>query len=768
MTAKKHPDYKEEIERLEYTIDYIKTTLRATADYKNLYRENIRDAMKNLDDTDASQNYISIMLNTKFLEVAERNLDALARAKNKPYFARMDFRSKGSDKTEKLYIGKTSLFRAEDDIPLIIDWRSRIANLYYESRLGEVSYKTEVGEEEGELFLKRQYSIEEGKLENILDIDITTNDTFLQASLEANADNRLKDIASTIQAEQNRVIRAAMSKPLIVQGVAGSGKTTIALHRIAYFIYTYERTFDPDNFMIIAPNNLFINYISEVLPELGVEKVKQTTFIDFMGELIENEYNIVPPNEKLIKLVSGKDKEENEYIKWSSSFKGSLEFRDIIDNYVNLIESNFVPDMDFALENKILMSKKSIRNMFLNDLKYLPFYKRIDEIKKTLSTRLKSIKKDVLHNIEAKYEEETDYIFDNMPEGDERRLKIISLLDEKEKRLKTIQNTMKTLVKKYIASFPKLDLFDYYRELLTVENLIRYSNDNLPEDKINYLCKLSNDLLNEKKMELEDYAPLVYLKHRIFGFRDKIKINSVVIDEAQDFSLFQFYTLKTVLNTNKFTILGDTSQGIHSYRGINNWEDVLNRVFDDVNSNYNTLVQSYRTTIEVMNLANEIIKKLDNEGTVLAKPVIRHGQKPQSHSFEKEYELVKSLEEKIKEQKNEGYKSIAVVCKTMEECKKLKKLFDKNKIIDTKIINEKDESYEAGIVIIPSYLAKGLEFDTVFITNLEEQYIMEDLDIKLLYVAVTRAMHKVYIYYKEGTMPILNNIGTNFYERNGI
>ena len=766
MTVKKHPNYKEEIERLEYTIDYIKTTLRATTDYKDLYRENIKDAMKNLDDTDASQNYISIILNTKFLEMAERNLDALTRAKDKPYFARMDFRSKGSDKTEKLYIGKTSLFRAEDDIPLIIDWRSRIANLYYESRLGEVSYKTEVGEEEGELFLKRQYSIEKGKLENILDIDITTNDTFLQASLEANADNRLKDIASTIQAEQNRVIRAVMHKPLIVQGVAGSGKTTIALHRIAYFIYTYERTFDPDNFMIIAPNNLFINYISEVLPELGVEKVKQTTFIDFMGELLASKYKLIPTNEKLIKLVSGKDKEENEYIKWSSNFKGSLEFRDIIDNYVNKIENNFVPDMDFALENKILMSKEAIRNMFLNDLKYLPFHKRIDELKKTLTTRLKSIKKDVLISIEKNYEEKIDYLFKHMPPGEERKFKIISTEDEKEKTLKYMQNKMKTLVKSYIGNFPKVDLFDYYRELLTVENLNKYSNVELSEDKIDYLCKSSNDLLAKNTIELEDYAPLVYLKHRIFGFENKIKINSVVIDEAQDFSLFQFYTLKKVLNTNMFTILGDISQGIHSYRGINNWEDVLNKVFDKESSNYSTLVQSYRTTIEVMNLANEIIKKLDNEGIVLAKPVIRHGQKPQSQSFNKDSKLIKSLETRIKEEKNEGYKSIAVVCKTMEECTNLKKLFDKNKIIDTKIINEEDDSYEAGIILIPSYLAKGLEFDVVFIVNLEEEYLMKDLDIKLLYVAVTRAMHKVYIYYKEGTMPIINDLGNDFHENN--
>ena len=192
-----------------------------------------------------------------------------------------------------IYIGKTSLLREGAFTPLVVDWRAPVANLYYEGRLGENTYESEGDIYEGELLLKRQIAIENAQLVDFIDVDITTNDAFLQASLEASADKRLKDIASTIQAEQNRVIRANMRRPLIVQGVAGSGKTTIALHRIAYFIYTYEKTFNPETFMILAPNRLFINYISEVLPELGVEKVKQTTFIDFMSELIGKKINLV-------------------------------------------------------------------------------------------------------------------------------------------------------------------------------------------------------------------------------------------------------------------------------------------------------------------------------------------------------------------------------------------------------------------------------------------------------------------------------------------
>ncbi|MCC5912120.1 MAG: hypothetical protein JJT76_17000 [Clostridiaceae bacterium] len=192
MSVKKHPDYKKEVERLEYTKDYIKKTLDATEEYRNLYKDNIKDAMENLDYLDSSQSYISVLINTKFIEMADRNFDNLKRVKDKPYFARIDFKPNEKDAADKVYVGKTSLMRAEDEVPLIVDWRSPIANVYYEGRIGETSYIAEGGEQEGELLLKRQFAIDNGKLENILDIDITTTDTFLQASLEANAEERLK------------------------------------------------------------------------------------------------------------------------------------------------------------------------------------------------------------------------------------------------------------------------------------------------------------------------------------------------------------------------------------------------------------------------------------------------------------------------------------------------------------------------------------------------------------------------------------------------
>ncbi|WP_026476123.1 RNA polymerase recycling motor HelD [Alkaliphilus transvaalensis] len=763
MSVKEHPSYGEEIERLKYTKEYIKLTLRATEENQKKLQENIKEGIANID---SSEGYINILINSEFMERAEKNYYALTRAKDKPYFARIDFKTKGSHTTDRVYIGKTSLYRAEDDVPLIVDWRAPIANVYYEGRLGEVNYKTEVGEEEGELLLKRQYTINNGELEDILDVDITTTDTFLQASLSANADSRLKDIASTIQGEQNRVIRADMNRPLIVQGVAGSGKTTIALHRIAYFIYTYEKTFDPENFMIMAPNNLFINYISEVLPELGVEQVVQTTYIDFMKELVGPPFKLSDQAEKLTDLIKGdnNNREEIELMAWASAYKGSLAMRDSIDNYVVEIEKVFYPKEDFCVGEQVIVTKERIEKMFLEELKYLPLYKRINEIKKTLRNQLRYRKEKILEDIQVSYDHKIDFIRSRVEPSEDRRLTLVALMDERDETLEETKKILKTCIKKYLAKFSSKKLIDYYTELVTQEEQLRYYTKNsLTDLQYRYLCQTNSKLLSKKVIEMEDLAAVTYLRHKLFGFDKKIEINNIVIDEAQDFSLFQLYALKEILNTNMFTLLGDISQGIHSYRSIQNWDEVIEHIFDKKRCNYLTLVQSYRTTIEVMLLANEVIKKLQNDRVVLAKPVIRHGEKPIIKRFHKQDKLISELIGKVQEMEEQKYKSIAIICKTQKECRIIKKAFNKEGL-EANLLEGKEENYSAGIMLVPSHVAKGLEFDVVFIVNLDECYNENPLDIKLLYVAMTRTLHQLLIYMKEGTIPILNDINGELYK----
>lgn len=755
-----HKDFNIEKERLEFTKDYLNITLKAIEEYKSNAFVSMKEDMAEMDMADNSSAYISMMLKSQTMDFAEKNYYGYKRALAKPYFARVDFTPEGEEKPQKIYIGKTSLMKAEDNEMLIVDWRAPIASIYYDGRLGEVEYEAEDGIQKGDMSLKRQLSIEVGCLEEVLDIDITASDAFLQASLSANAESRLKDIASTIQAEQNKVIRAPLHQPIIIQGVAGSGKTTIALHRIAYFMYTYEKTFDPENFLILAPNDLFINYISDVLPELGVENVRQSTYVDFMKSLLGTKPKVSNRDDSLAEIIEGKSENINDLI-WISKFKGSTDFIDIINSYVNSIEEEFLPKEDFIVRGKLLIENSEIRKMFLKDLNIYPFKRRIKEIEKSLKNKLSLVDKDLIKKVEFSYDLAISKERKSNKDPEEKRKKVVELINQRDEQLKLAEKEIKNAVKDYSNLFNVKPLNKYYKELLSVENLIDNSNSKLTKKEAKLLSDVSLKSFSDKKMELEDLAPLVYLKHRIYGFDKKINVRSVVIDEAQDFSVFEFYALKEALSTSMFTLLGDMSQGIYSYRAFNKWEEVIEKLFKNDKASYMTLIQSYRTTIEVMNLANEVIKSLNNPSTVIAKPVIRHGEKPEYKEFNNAEELLGTLEENISIRKSENYKSIAILCKTLKECKMLKKLFDKSGKIESRVLSDKNMEYEAGVIIVPSHLAKGLEFDNVFIVNINEEYKENELDTKLLYVAMTRTLHRLHIYTLENKIPLINNIKDN-------
>lgn len=763
MNAQDHREYQPELQRLEYTKEYVEKTIAATEAYRRSSQAVIREALTEMDDQDSSQNYIDVLINSQMVDMAERNYDGLVRARKKPYFARIDFREEGKKAVDCLYIGKTSLYRAEDEIPLIVDWRAPVASVYYEGRIGESAYEAEGVRQQGELLLKRQYTIDDGLLKTILDVDITTNDAFLQAALEGSAEDKLKDIAATIQAEQNRVIRADMARPLIVQGAAGSGKTTIALHRIAYFIYTYEKLFDPESFMIIAPNRLFINYISEVLPELGVEKVVQTTFIDLAAELIGTKYRLTDPAAKLVDLIHAEDSAEArqalDLMKWSAAFKGSIAFKGIVDAYILEIIRNFIPPEDFAFEGHVIVPRERVAQMINESASYLPLNKTLNEVKKSLKNQLKLFTAELSENTRKRYDRKIHKLWISEAPTEERRLEIVGLIDSRDQRLEVIHRETGTLVRKYLARFPKVELYSCYRTLVASEERIhRYAKESLPPVEVAHLCRISEELLHRKHVELEDVAPLVYLKHRLVGFDREQDIRSVVIDEAQDFSLFQLAALKTVFNTEMFTLLGDLSQGIHSYRGIRNWEDVQAHVFTSKPASYMTLVQSYRTTIEVMTLANQIIGRLGNPLIVPAEPVIRHGAAPDIRAYHEESELLADLETKIRQLQREDFKSIAVICKTNDECALVQNYLAGVVGIQAALLSDVEDHYGAGVVIVPSYLAKGLEFDGVLIVCIRERYREEELDIMLLYVAMTRALHRLSLLHMAECMPILREV----------
>lgn len=762
MPAANHPAYKEELERCNYTLKYVDKSLEATVAKKNRIDKDL-DRVKRHFNSENSQNYIDMIINSQLAGSLGLRVRNLVTAQSKPYFARIDFsETEKKGEPEKLYIGKMSLMREEDQEMIIVDWRAPIANLYYEGRLGDAEYECPGGLINGELKLKRQFSIDQGKLNEIFDIDITTNDEFLQTYLGANADNRLKEIVSTIQVEQNQIVRADMWKPLIVQGVAGSGKTTIALHRIAYLIYTFEKTFQPENFMIIAPNRLFLNYISEVLPELGVERVKQTTFEDFAMELIGKKFKLREANEKLTAFVNNnateKDRRRNNLIKATAELKSSMVFKDILDDYLKVIEANFIPKEDFKIGTRVIYSYEEINDLFINEYKRWPIVQRVAEIKKHLTNRLKAQKNQMINQIHEETDKKIFRIRMTVSNQEHCQKLVADAIDKKNAVLEKLDKVSKTAVKEYEQRISKFSPYQYYEDLISDEALWnKLLEGRAEEDTISFSRQYSSEILKSKHIELEDLAPIIYLKYCIYGMDEKIPVRHIVVDEAQDFSAFQFYVIRKIVKDSSFTILGDLAQGIHSYRGVTDWEEIRDKVFEDSRCQLLTLEQSYRTTVEIMEAANKVIGRVKDKSFTKAKPVIRHGEEVRIFKKASIKDIAEEIGVKIEEFKADGLKTVAVICKTIDECKTMQSLL--KRVENIHLLTGKEDVYQSGVVIVPSYLSKGLEFDAVLIVNANDKMYTEDeLDIKLLYVSMTRSLHKLYIFYEGELSPLLEGV----------
>lgn len=765
MTATNHPDYPDELKRLKYTLHYVDETIEMSTQEKQRIDSEVAKGKRHFDSSD-SQSYIGLMVNTMLQDRMDLRLKNLKAASGRPYFARIDFKEDMKNAPERLYIGKMVLIRDEDQELIIVDWRAPIANLYYESRLGDTSYNCPDGRIEGKLSLKRQFSIDDRSLQEIFDIDITTSDEFLQSYLGANADNRLKDIVSTIQVEQNKIIRADMWKPLIVQGAAGSGKTTIALHRIAYLIYTFEKRFNPENFMIIASNKLFLNYISSVLPELGVEKVKQTTFQDFALELIGMKFKIKDGNEKLISFISNTDtpaqRDRNEIVKKESEFKSSIIFKEVLDEYISIIEKSYIPEEDFKIASNTIFNYEEINKLFLSEYKDLPLMKRVQEIKKHLTNGLKRRKDGLVQMFQAQCDRTLKELKYSMEDTEERHQLIIEAIDNKNEMVDKIESMSKKAVKEYINRISKPNPYQYYLSFILNKELFKVLlHGRVSEKYIEPIRQYCEDVLKSGFIEIEDLAPIIYIKFKIYGMDEKIPVKHIVIDEAQDFSVFQIYVIRSIIKDSSFTILGDICQGIHSYRGTRDWNDIMKYAFGDGCSQLLTLEQSYRTTVEIMEAANMVIESIKDPNLPPAKPVIRHGEKVSLIKNKSLMDGAEDIKIKIRDLKNNNFKSIAVICKTMDECCLMLEYLKSSKD-GIYVITGTEKEYKGGVVIVPSYLAKGLEFDAVMIADASlNRYGDNELDAKLLYVAMTRPLHKLYIYYSGEISPLLKNIGSN-------
>ncbi|MCM8711338.1 AAA family ATPase [Clostridium sp. SYSU_GA19001] len=695
----------------------------------------------------------------RLYEITHKNLENYNEAKMQPYFARIDFREYRKEK-ESYYIGKFGLGDSSTGDEIVIDWRAPIADLYYSGTQGQSYYKAPVGIINGDLSLKRKFLIKNNTLvdafdEGINEIILNSGeekgkaliDEFLRINLEESVSGKLKEVIATIQKEQNDIIRADKNGALIVQGSAGSGKTTVALHRLAYLLYKYKDKLSGEDIMVIAPNKLFLDYISEILPNLGVEKVKQKTFEEISMEILELKGKVYTKDKKLALVLEEKNKENVKYITNSSRLKGTMTFKVMMDRYIRLLEKKDMDVGDITVEGYTLFESKEIKRLYIKDMQHLPLNKRKDEIKRYFNLKFSSKVNDIMDKIDFSYEYMIARTKKSMEDGPERRKKLIEIYDERDNKKDEIKRKAKEAFDDYFNSWKEINTSKLYLELFTCRDILdEVSAGKIPEKLIDYIVSELNANAEKGVIDSDDLAAMLYLKFKIEGIPEKLMFKHIVIDEAQDYSLFQLYILRSMVSNNSLTIVGDIGQGIYFYKGIEDWNKVINDVFEK-DALYTPLTQSYRSTVEIIEFANKVLVK-QNNSLKPAMPVLRHGRAPQVIEFKRKEDFAKRVDEIIKEVEDLGKKSVAIIGRTYEECKIIRDIMKKYSTNSWNLIKDTDKNLKLENIIIPSYMTKGLEFDCTIIYNCnDENYGRDELDKKLLYVVLTRALHLEYIFY---------------------
>ncbi len=754
MTINREETLKEEM-KFSSTKEWIEEQLLNTEKKCEEYEKKVATLKKSSRGTFSTE----LILAQNIQDFANKDLHKYNESKDNPYFARIDFKEKIRD-VESFYIGKFGLIDEVKNEEVVIDWRAPLANLYYSGTFGAASYTAPMGEIQGDLLLKRKFQVKDGKIVNIFDegvneliVPVSEDgeelvDEFLKINLEENMSKKLKDVVNTIQREQNEIIRAYKNKPIIIQGSAGSGKTTVALHRLAYLVYTYGDEMNNRNILVVAPNQLFLDYISDILPNLGVSNVKQSTFEELCSAILNIKYKIITKDKKLAHIMECKDEEEIKYITASSKIKGTMTYKTIMDRFIKYLERKSSEVEDILVDEYILFSAKEIKRLYIKDLENLPINKRKDEINKYFKGKLKNRIEEIKEKIENIYFFKIKDIKDRKDISEEdKRKEIIKTYDERDELIAGLKTKGSKALKEFFGSWKKISVVDNDEEAFS-----SVTDNCLPKKLADYMRDEINNNIATKNIDCDDLTALTYLQLKLEGVVGENYIHTV-IDEAQDYSLMQFNVLKEISKNNSMTIVGDLGQGIYNYKGINSWESLVEKVFSE-DATYITLSQSYRSTVEIIEFANRVLEK-QKLNIKPALPILRHGDEPRVINA-KEDEEIRVIDSLLEEIYSKNKKTVAIICKTYTECKELHKRLKKESKYKWELIEESQSKLDIDNLLIPSYMTKGLEFDATIVYNCDEDmYRNEVLDKKLLYVALTRALHLQYVMYKESLSSLL-------------
>lgn len=593
-----------------------------------------------------------------------------------PYFGRIDFlEKKENSKVMPIYIGIHTFYDPESRATLIHDWRAPVSSMFYDHELGEAGYRSPSGEIKGVISLKRQYRIRGGKMEFMIESALTVHDDILQKELSSNADDKMKNIVATIQREQNRIIRNEDIRTLIIQGVAGSGKTSIALHRIAYLLYTFRDSISSKDILIISPNKVFSDYISNVLPELGEETVPETSMEQILSGVLEHKYKY----QTYFGLVNELLEKPSSSLIDRIAYKASFGFISELDKFILHIENTYFKAADVKLTKYITIPAPFIEEQYLRFNRY-PIRRRFDAM--------------------------ADYMLD--------MLKIQYAF--------TVTTAGRNLLKKEIRL-----MFAGNNDIQVYKDFFKWTNN--------------PGMFKMRKghtLEYSDLAPLAYLHLALEGNGNQpFRVKHLLIDEMQDYSPIQYKVIQKLFPCRK-TVLGDAGQSVNPY-GSSTAETIQKSL---TASEIMKLCKSYRSTFEITDFAQKIHPNAELE------PVARHGEKPQILQFGSAVEELSGIMGLISTYRKSGYKSLGIICKTEQQARKMADML-KSYANDISFLSSQSSAFVQGIVITSTHMAKGLEFDEVIIPQTDERNYRSEIDKSMLYVAVTRAMHRLTLTFHE-------------------
>ncbi|MDR2010995.1 MAG: UvrD-helicase domain-containing protein [Bacteroidales bacterium] len=590
-----------------------------------------------------------------------------------PYFGRIDFKEKkGGSKIIPVYIGVHTFYDFETKSNLIYDWRAPVSGMFYDYELGEASYLSPSGKVEGELSLKRQFRIRKGIMEYMIESSLTVHDDILQKELSLNANDKMKNIVATIQREQNQIIRNEDARVLIIQGVAGSGKTSIALHRIAYLLYTQKGNLSSKDILIISPNKVFADYISNVLPELGEENIPETSIDQIFSNILDNKYKYQNFFDQVNELLSNPASSFIDRIQ----YKATSDFIYHLNRFILHVENNYFKAVDVKLTKHITVPAEFIEEQF----------RRFDR-----------------YPIRQRFETMTDHILEIMTI--QYRFSVTT----------AEKNFLKKEIKKMFAGNNDIQVYKDFFEWIGKPEMFK--------------------MRKNRMIEYSDLAPLAYLHIALEGNSHPNCVKHLLIDEMQDYSPIQYSIIQKLYSCPK-TILGDAGQSVDPYGS--STADMIQEVF--ATGKVMKLCKSYRSTCEITDFAQKI--RVNSE----LEQIARHGEKPQILKFKEEEEEISGIADLIFVFKKSIYKSLGIVCKTEFQAKeiteKLKLYMD-----DIYFLSNQSSGFIHGIVITSAHMAKGLEFDEVIIPQANSNNYNSGIDKNMLYIAVTRAMHRLTLTY---------------------